>query len=248
MRGWEVCLSWLIPSILGLLALWIVAALPRQRRVVPRDEAHVVIRRKEVAAEAIGVRDREKERTIFVSQQEVAAAEMDVERTRKVRAAEIERDAAIEKAQGERQAVILKREAEAEGARAIGLADADVIRNKGLAEAEAIADLIESQTRAAARSAVRSLSGRFSELIHALVSDITRLRVYVEAAIDFPEEEVDFLSEGKVSEDLEGIISRLDYIRDLGFETISLASCSKSPNAMQNDWQCFTQAGCSPSL
>ncbi len=78
-----------------------------------------------------------------------------------------------------------------------------------LAQAEAIADLIESQTRAAARSAVRSLSGRFSELIHALVSDITRLRVYVEAAIDFPEEEIDFLADGHVETELLGLIDRV---------------------------------------
>jgi tRNA modification GTPase len=78
-----------------------------------------------------------------------------------------------------------------------------------LAQAEAIADLIESQTRAAARSAVRSLSGRFSELIHALVSDITRLRVYVEAAIDFPEEEIDFLADGHIETELIGLIDRV---------------------------------------
>lgn len=78
-----------------------------------------------------------------------------------------------------------------------------------LAQAEAIADLIESQTRAAARSAVRSLSGRFSQLINALVSDITRLRVYVEAAIDFPEEEIDFLADSRVETELIGLIDRV---------------------------------------
>lgn len=78
-----------------------------------------------------------------------------------------------------------------------------------LAQAEAIADLIESQTQAAARSAVRSLSGRFSELIYALVGDITRLRVYVEAAIDFPEEEIDFLADSHVETELLGLIERV---------------------------------------
>ena len=62
-----------------------------------------------------------------------------------------------------------------------------------LVQAEAIADIIESRSETAARSAMRSLSGEFSKKIHALTNDITKLRVYVEAAIDFPEEEVDFV-------------------------------------------------------
>ena len=71
-----------------------------------------------------------------------------------------------------------------------------------LAQAEAIADLIDSQTRAAARSAVRSLSGVFSTRVHDLVEAMTRLRMYVEAAIDFPEEEIDFLADSHVSDQL----------------------------------------------
>jgi tRNA modification GTPase len=67
-----------------------------------------------------------------------------------------------------------------------------------LAQAEAIADLIDSRSVTAARNAVRSLQGEFSRMIHALVDDITQLRVYVEAAIDFPDEDVDFLSRGDV--------------------------------------------------
>lgn len=78
-----------------------------------------------------------------------------------------------------------------------------------LAQAEAIADLIESGTAAAARLAVRSLEGAFSRRIHDLVEQLIQLRIYVEAAIDFPEEEIDFLSEGKVSADLHRIREQL---------------------------------------
>ncbi len=64
-----------------------------------------------------------------------------------------------------------------------------------LAQAEAIVDLIGSGTAQAARAALRSLSGAFSDAVNALALDVLSLRVYVEAAIDFPEEEIDFLSD-----------------------------------------------------
>ena len=64
-----------------------------------------------------------------------------------------------------------------------------------LAQAEAIADLIDSGTAQAARAAVHSLQGEFSGRVHALVELLTQVRMYVEAAIDFPEEEIDFLSD-----------------------------------------------------
>ena len=67
-----------------------------------------------------------------------------------------------------------------------------------LAQAEAIADLINSSTEAAAKGAVRSLQGEFSARINQLVAKVIELRVYVEAAIDFPEEEIDFLSDKKI--------------------------------------------------
>jgi len=75
-----------------------------------------------------------------------------------------------------------------------------------LAQAEAVADLIASGSAAAARSAVRSLSGRFSEQISVLANDMLLLRVFVEGAIDFPEEEVDFVTEGHVGVRLERLI------------------------------------------
>ncbi len=82
-----------------------------------------------------------------------------------------------------------------------------------LAQAEAIADLIDSSSEQAARSALRSLQGVFSQRIHALVEALIQLRIYVEAAIDFPEEEIDFLADGKVQNDLEGIIAQLADVR-----------------------------------
>ena len=81
-----------------------------------------------------------------------------------------------------------------------------------LAQAEAIADLIESGTAAAARLAVRSLEGEFSRRINTLVEEVIHLRMYVEAAIDFPEEEIDFLADGKVSTDLQQIMDKLDAV------------------------------------
>ncbi len=65
-----------------------------------------------------------------------------------------------------------------------------------LAQAEAIADLIESSSAQAARSAIRTLQGEFSRLIRELSESIVGLRVYIEAAIDFSDEEIDFLTEG----------------------------------------------------
>ena len=82
-----------------------------------------------------------------------------------------------------------------------------------LVQAEAIADLIESGTAAAARLAVRSLEGEFSRRIHELVERVTGLRIYVEAAMDFPEEEIDFLSDEKVSTDLLNIREMLKGIQ-----------------------------------
>jgi tRNA modification GTPase len=64
-----------------------------------------------------------------------------------------------------------------------------------LAQAEAVADLIDSGTRQAARAALRSLSGAFSDAVDDLRDQLIDLRTYVEAAIDFPEEEIDFLSD-----------------------------------------------------
>ena len=69
-----------------------------------------------------------------------------------------------------------------------------------LAQAEAIADLIESGTAQAARAAVRSLQGDFSRRVESLIEALTQVRIYVEAAIDFPEEEIDFLADAALQQ------------------------------------------------
>ncbi len=81
-----------------------------------------------------------------------------------------------------------------------------------LAQAEAIADLIDATSEQAARNALHSLQGAFSKRIHELVEALIHLRIYVEASIDFPEEEIDFLSDGKVARDLDGIVERLQQV------------------------------------
>src|SRR3569832_822792 len=68
-----------------------------------------------------------------------------------------------------------------------------------LVQAEAVAGLIDSASHAAARSALRSLEGAFSERIRALVERLVTLRMYAESAIDFPEEEIDFLGDGHLA-------------------------------------------------
>lgn len=81
-----------------------------------------------------------------------------------------------------------------------------------LAQAEAIADLIEASSTQAARNAVRSLQGEFSRRVHQLTENLIQLRIYVEAAIDFPEEEIDFLADGHVQSMLEGLRSELSTV------------------------------------
>lgn len=82
-----------------------------------------------------------------------------------------------------------------------------------LAQAEAIADLIDATSEQAARSALKSLQGEFSHKINSLVDSVIYLRTYVEAAIDFPDEEIDFLADGKIEAKLNEIISQLDGVR-----------------------------------
>jgi tRNA modification GTPase len=82
-----------------------------------------------------------------------------------------------------------------------------------LAQAEAVADLIESSTEQSARSAQKSLQGLFSEQINALVEELTELRIYVEAAIDFVDEEIDFLSDGVVENRLVRLLLSLQDIQ-----------------------------------
>lgn len=82
-----------------------------------------------------------------------------------------------------------------------------------LAQAEAIADLIDASSEQAARSALKSLQGEFSNKVNQLVDQVIYLRTYVEAAIDFPDEEIDFLADGKIEGHLTDIMTQLDHVR-----------------------------------
>ncbi len=81
-----------------------------------------------------------------------------------------------------------------------------------LAQAEAIADLIESGTEASARAAQRSLQGVFSEQVSELLVQLVELRTYVESAIDFPDEEVDFLADAELLARLQSATEHLDQL------------------------------------
>ena len=78
-----------------------------------------------------------------------------------------------------------------------------------LAQAESVADLIDASTAEAARCAVRSLQGEFSARIAAMVEALTELRMLVEATLDFPEEEIDFLERGRATAKLEAVRSQI---------------------------------------
>jgi tRNA modification GTPase len=82
-----------------------------------------------------------------------------------------------------------------------------------LAQAEAIADLIDASSEQAARSAMRSLQGEFSNKVNGLVESLINLRIYIEAALDFPEEEIDFLTEGKVGEQTETLLQQISELQ-----------------------------------
>ncbi len=82
-----------------------------------------------------------------------------------------------------------------------------------LTQAEAIADLIQASSQTAARMAMRSLQGDFSNKINALCEQLIKLRLFVEAAIDFPEEEIDFLNDGKIETLLNTLLSELALVR-----------------------------------
>ena len=81
-----------------------------------------------------------------------------------------------------------------------------------LAQAEAVADLIDAGSQAAARAALRSLQGAFSDEVHALVEGLIELRVWVEAAIDFPEEEIDFLADPALAARVTALRTRFDAV------------------------------------
>jgi len=81
-----------------------------------------------------------------------------------------------------------------------------------LAQAEGIADLIEASSRAAARAALRTLRGEFSARVETLDAALKRLRIYVEAAIDFPEEEIDFLNDAQLHDNLRRVFAQFNAL------------------------------------
>jgi len=87
-----------------------------------------------------------------------------------------------------------------------------------LAQAEAVADLIDSASRTAAIGAQRSLQGEFSKRINAVVEDLVALRAYVEGAMDFPDEEIDFLADDEVATRLTGLWDDLEAVRSAALQ------------------------------
>ncbi|HLB55922.1 MAG TPA: tRNA uridine-5-carboxymethylaminomethyl(34) synthesis GTPase MnmE [Coxiellaceae bacterium] len=83
-----------------------------------------------------------------------------------------------------------------------------------LTQAEAIADLIAANSEQAARSAVRSLQGEFSKKIHTLLESLINLRMQIEAMIDFPEEEIDFLADPRIAEILQKTIDEVEHVKN----------------------------------
>ena len=83
-----------------------------------------------------------------------------------------------------------------------------------LVEAEAVADLINAESVQAARSALRSLQGEFSRYIDGVLAKLIHLRMYVEACIDFPEEEVDFLADNQLKAALSALVSMVDALQE----------------------------------
>ncbi|HBS27632.1 MAG TPA: tRNA uridine-5-carboxymethylaminomethyl(34) synthesis GTPase MnmE, partial [Gammaproteobacteria bacterium] len=81
-----------------------------------------------------------------------------------------------------------------------------------LAQAEAIADLIDSGSAKAARSAMRSLQGEFSNKVNFLVDTLINLRLHIEAALDFPEEEIDFLSDNRITQKFENLKAEISQV------------------------------------
>ncbi|MDE2248834.1 MAG: tRNA uridine-5-carboxymethylaminomethyl(34) synthesis GTPase MnmE, partial [Xanthomonadaceae bacterium] len=84
-----------------------------------------------------------------------------------------------------------------------------------LAQAEAVADLIAARSQAGARAALQSMEGVFSRKVEALLQDLIALRVHIEAAIDFPEEEIDFLADPAIGRRLDAVRAELaDLLRE----------------------------------
>lgn len=112
-----------------------------------------------------------------------------------------------------------------------------------LAQAEAVADLVASGTAQAARAALRSMSGAFSDAVTGLNEQLTAIRVYVEAAIDFPEEEIDFLGDDELGERLqncaaafESLLSQADVGRVMrdGYQVVIVGKPNAGKSSLMN--------------
>lgn len=91
-----------------------------------------------------------------------------------------------------------------------------------LTQAEAIADLIAANSEQAARAAMRSLQGEFSQSVHAVVNQLIALRMYVEAAMDFPDEEIDFITDQRVADQLSAIHTQLIALQEQAGQGVML--------------------------
>lgn len=109
-------------------------------------------------------------------------------------------------------------------ARAGEFSERAFLNNKiDLLQAEAVAELINASSEQAAIAATRSLQGEFSRKINALVEDLIRLRLYVEAAIDFPDEEIDFLADAHVQDAITNLLQRISAIYDQAKQGVLLS-------------------------
>jgi tRNA modification GTPase len=91
-----------------------------------------------------------------------------------------------------------------------------------LAQAEAVADLIEASTEQAARSAQRSLDGALSKPVQEIVDELVSLRVFLEGALDFPEEDVDFLGDARIAERIGALIGKVEALISIAEQGVSL--------------------------
>jgi tRNA modification GTPase len=99
-----------------------------------------------------------------------------------------------------------------------------------LAQAESVADLIDASSETAARSALKSLKGAFSNEIHVLVDELITLRMLVEATLDFPEEEIDFLKQADALGKLQTLRQRLQQVQ---------ATAGKAPSCVKACMWCW---------
>ena len=112
-----------------------------------------------------------------------------------------------------------------------------------LAQAESVADLIEASTATAARAAARSLTGEFSSEVRALVDALIELRMYTEATLDFPEEDIEFLRAGDARSELVGAFARR-LARLLAARTRGRAACARASTSCSSAGRTSASRAC----